>query len=533
MRKQASAQAPRATIAELITVVWLVALVAGILSNPLFSYSGRDGGIFLYIGSLILDGKIPYIDAWENKGPLVFYINALGLLLAHGSRWGIWLLEFISLLAAALMGYLAMKRTTGTIAALVGTLVWVSVAGNVLQGGNYSEEYSLLFSFTAVLAFLYSLERPEQKLFPVLIGASLGLNILLRPNLIGMQAACLGAYSALAIRSRELRLLGRRLVFMLAGGAAVIAPVALYFRSQDALQEMINVVLIFNYQYSEAPNLSGLVAGLWSASIAMGPIFIVGGMIGYALSLFSLIRPDLLPAVPRGFLLLLLVGWPLEAVLSTLSGRNYLHYYIVWAPYLGLSYAYTVHGMFRRSMDQLEKYAPLIASLLLVPALVAHNNTWSNYGAALVRLWSSPGLGMDYLDPVALYIREHTSPRDKVLVWGFRPVINFASDREAPVSYLPYPLIHVRSDLAYHWADQFYAQLTTDPPLLIINMIEPTDWERIPDLDPAVRKQRTIRWKQVVLAPNLKDVFNFVEQYYALVGDVDGHGIYRLKTSPP
>ena len=65
------------------------------LANPLFDKPSRDGGFFLYAGSQILKGKIPYLDFWDNKGPAIFYINSLGLWLGGGSRWGVWAVEFL------------------------------------------------------------------------------------------------------------------------------------------------------------------------------------------------------------------------------------------------------------------------------------------------------------------------------------------------------------------------------------------------------------------------------------------------------
>ena len=130
--------------------------------------------------------------------------------------------------------------------------------------------------------------------------------------------------------------------------------------------------------------------------------------------------------------------------------------------------------------------------------LVSNITVWKNYGTVLAQIGSSPNVGLDYCDPVASYIVENTSPQDKVFVWGFRPIINFVFGRESPVSFLPYPLIHVDTPLGNHWADQFYSQLTTDPPALIVNVIEPADRERIPDLDPDVREEYKIKRKEVV-----------------------------------
>jgi len=226
----------------------------------------------------------------------------------------------------------------------------------------------------------------------------------------------------------------------------------------------------------------------------------------------------------------LLIGWPIEAVLSALSGRNYLHYFIGWAPYVGLLCGYAVYLLLRQFAPNSDKYSVFVLFTLIALTLGSNMTVWKNYGAVLAQIGSAE---LDYRDPVALYIVENTSPQDKVFVWGFRPIINFVSGRESPVSFLPYPLIHVDTPLGNHWADQFYSQLTTDPPALIVNVIEPADRERIPDLDPIVRKEYKIKRKEVVLAPNLQDTLDFIEQNYVRIESVNGYDIYRLKTSIP
>jgi hypothetical protein len=533
MQKQMPVSLRRGSFERIITTGWLGLLVLGILSNPLFSYPGRDGGIFLYVGSLILKGKIPYLDVWENKGPLVFYINALGLFLTNGSRWGVWLLEFLFFFCAGYIGYTFINRVMGIVPALIGTFIWITAAGNVLQGGNFSEEYSLLFSFVAALFYLKSLEQPGNKFYSLLIGVSLGLNILLRPNNIGMQAAAVGAYFVLAIVSRDWRLLLRRMVLIALGGIVVLAPVILYFALQDALMEMVNVVLVFNVQYSEGGGLFRVLGGLLNASTSIGLIFVTISLLGYGLSLLSFFKREVFETVLGKFLLILIIGWPIEAVLSSLSGRNYPHYFLGWAPYLGLLCAYVMFVLLRQFAPRFDQYAIVCVLILLTVTLAGKIDTWKDYGVVIVRMRTSSASELDYRDPVASYILENTSPGEKVFVWGFRPVVNFASDRESPASFLPYPLIHVDTPLGEHWASQFYSQFTTTPPSLIVNMIEPADRERIPDIDPEVRKQYKIKWKDVVLAHNYKDILEFIHQNYTRVDSIDGTDIYRLNSSMP
>jgi hypothetical protein len=515
-----------------ITFIWIGLLTMGILSNPFFSYSGRDGGIFLYVGSLILKGRIPYLAVWENKGPLVFYINAFGLAMSGGSRWGVWFLEFLFFFGAGVIGYLVIKRLMGLIPALAGVFVWIVAAGNVLQGGNFSEEYSLLFSFIAIFGFWKSLEQPYKNFYSLLVGISLGLNILLRPNNISMQVGAAGAYFILALFSKEWRIFFKRVLGYVIGVLIVIVPVVLYFASQGALTEMINVVLVFNAQYSDGINLLRILDGLMSASRAIGIVYVAIAILGYFFSLWSLFKNRLNTLLGK-FLLILLIGWPIEAILSALSGRNYLHYFIGWSPYVGLLCSFMFYLVLRQFAPNSDKYSFFVLLVFIAITLFSNIKVWKDYGTVLAHKLSAPGAVLDYRDPLALYIMENTSPQDKVFVWGFRPIINFVSGRESPVSFLPYPLIHVNTPLGNHWADQFYSQLTTDPPALIVNVIEPADRERIPDLDPIVRKEYKIKRKEVVLAPNLQDTLDFIEQNYVRIANVNGYDIYRLKTSLP
>jgi hypothetical protein len=63
------------------------------ISPKYMLYTYRDSGVFLYAGWRITEGDIPYRDIWDHKPPVIFYINALGLSLTKGSRWGYGLLN--------------------------------------------------------------------------------------------------------------------------------------------------------------------------------------------------------------------------------------------------------------------------------------------------------------------------------------------------------------------------------------------------------------------------------------------------------
>src|SRR5262245_8405640 len=112
-------------VTNILLAILLVVLVLIVLAqaNPGTHIPGRDYGFYVYIGDQILHGRLPYQDAWESKPPAIFYLNAIGLWIGRGSRWGVWVIEFISLLVAAAFSFLVMKKLWGIWPALGGLLL--------------------------------------------------------------------------------------------------------------------------------------------------------------------------------------------------------------------------------------------------------------------------------------------------------------------------------------------------------------------------------------------------------------------------
>jgi hypothetical protein len=100
-------------LAYVILLGWLVALALS-QANPALTAPGRDSGFFLYAGSRMLVGDKLYVDIWDHKGPGIFLVNALGLLLAKNSRRGVWFLEYISIFGAFFAVILVYEKDGGS-----------------------------------------------------------------------------------------------------------------------------------------------------------------------------------------------------------------------------------------------------------------------------------------------------------------------------------------------------------------------------------------------------------------------------------
>ncbi len=103
----------------LITVV-LAGLTAGALwvDRSIQFFIGRDSSLFLYVAERIQQGAVPYRDVWDHKPPLIYYFGVIGLALGDHGLTGVTVVEFATLLFAALVGFWALYRTIGLLPAL-------------------------------------------------------------------------------------------------------------------------------------------------------------------------------------------------------------------------------------------------------------------------------------------------------------------------------------------------------------------------------------------------------------------------------
>lgn len=174
-----------------VVVLLSVLSVVAILPAAPFIYQtpDTDASIFLYVGREVASGRLPYLQAYDHKPPLIFYLDAFGLIIGQGSRWGIWAIELFSLLATSWLAFTLLKRYFGRRAAGVACTIMLVNLALVHQRGNLTEEYALPFQFGAIalLAGAERAQKPGWRYF--ILGVLLGLASSLKQPLAGVGLA--------------------------------------------------------------------------------------------------------------------------------------------------------------------------------------------------------------------------------------------------------------------------------------------------------------------------------------------------------
>ena len=211
-----------------------------------------DSGIFLYIGSQILKGKVLYLQNWDNKQPLVYFLNALGLWLGKGSPWGVWALELgLFILAFALLFYLLRKILPPVYGFFISLLSFLTIFQ--IMSGNYTEEYAITFQAGLMaiffLGYLPDRHKYSRPISALIMGILSGAIFCLKQTYIDVTIT-IGIFllfSAWVYKNKTILL---DILWYFLGFAVVNLTFLIYFISHNAAQDYIVDAYLINKYYS-------------------------------------------------------------------------------------------------------------------------------------------------------------------------------------------------------------------------------------------------------------------------------------------
>ena len=419
-------------------IIFIIVLIVLLPISPLnMPFVRRDSGVFLYSGWRILNGEVPYRDTWDNKPPVIFYLNAAGLAISGGSRWGVWLIEFVFLSCAALIGFKLLKQIFGRLPALLSSYLWALTLIGIISGGNYATEYTLPMQF-ACLWLAYESEKKEAYSWRgYLIGVLCGLAFFTKQNTIGIGIAIILHILITRLKPASWKKALVDVSFILLGGLTTLVAIVSMLAVQGVIRQFWEAVFVYNFIYSSTSILSHV------KSIATGMFYLstltLLALIGWGVSLLGLkskklhIRQELDPGAAT-FLPIASIDLPIEVIMASISGFSFRHYYMsllpIYAVFAGFGFwmLLTLRSYPPESRKIKGLLTIFIAAIFFIPvvgasiALIKDTNYVTNRG-------------IEY-EAVTAYIKLHTSEDDTVLLWGAEAEINYSAQRRSPSRFI-------------------------------------------------------------------------------------------------
>lgn len=232
-------------------------LISASWTSPLFPYEyGYDSAWYTLMGRAITKGYVPYRDYFDLKGPVFFFIEAIGQIIKTG-RTGIFIIECIAGAVSAVFIikicrlYLSWKGSFAVL--LLYYLAYVSL----LWGGNTCEELMHPFSFACIyltLKFIRAFKEDGSvkgyELLGVISGIGFAVMFLSKPTVASFIAACGILLDIELIRSKRIDIIFRMTLYFLAGALFITIPVCAYFIFHGAFGDFIYSAFIFAFRRS-------------------------------------------------------------------------------------------------------------------------------------------------------------------------------------------------------------------------------------------------------------------------------------------
>jgi len=420
------------------------------LRPPALLHFYDEGYINAFAWRMIDGHMLPYVDAVSHRGPLLYWIAALAAKLGSPTSWVpiricslvVTIAPVIFIFAAA---YRAKKPLAGGIAAIA-TVVALLLALGPGDGIAFNGEHVLnVFATAAFFSLVVALDRrrPTPSVALVgLAGALAAMSALSKQVGAAMIPALALWVIAAAVSRRSLERSQRwKLVLAFAAGVAVpVATVLLRYAVVHELNTFIYWAIRYNSEIYMAPYAHAIwrttVNGWMAEHVVLLSIAIV--TIGWGLT-WPIARANRMCNLAcawdeEGFRATVSLEALLAIAASNAALRDFPHYYVQVVPWCGLLLGLFIEHALVGGGSHRSTYR---AAVIVLPALFFTASVWHHrvrayrIDRATHNAWQDSRNG-----PICVFVREHSSPTDKLFVWGFLPELYTSCDRRSASRYV-------------------------------------------------------------------------------------------------
>ncbi len=282
-----------------------------------------DQDIFYVIGRNWAEGKLPYITAWDSKGPFIFFFNMLGYFITK-SDLGIFLLEVINFTLVSWCSYFFLCQYCSRKLSFTYTLLFIASYIIINSGGNQVGDCTLLISVISIfLAYNWSrkyqdgiIEHPCKYAF--IYGLFFASCLLSRlTNAIAICACIIVIISILIFHRKWKNLIKNSIAFMI-GCCTFALPFIIYFSIHNALSDMWYATFLYNIEYAMHSHPDAVTDTHFPlVYFTLYNISIISVLLSSFIAIIYNIRKKI--AYIWGFIALFTIGW----IIKSYANANY------------------------------------------------------------------------------------------------------------------------------------------------------------------------------------------------------------------
>ena len=213
-----------------------------------------DANVYMTIGNAMLGGRELYVDIFDHKGPVLFFLHEAAALLSRNSFIGIYVVEVVACFFYLRYSLKTMRLFSSSPLIMPLTLLLgvITYSSDFFSYGDSVEEFALpilAHCLYYMLCFVKNRHVPNRwRAF--VMGVGLALVFWMKFNLLFFYAGGILVLTFIAWKHEQLRDLRLVVRWVLVGVATVTAPVLGYFAvhgTLPALWESYFMINIFSY----------------------------------------------------------------------------------------------------------------------------------------------------------------------------------------------------------------------------------------------------------------------------------------------
>ncbi len=460
----------RTAIDNLIIIIGVTAFVILCLTSYTWPYD-RDQGIIGWVADEILRGGLPYRDAWDVKGPLPYYVYAIGQYLAGHQEWGIRLINSVIVAYGMVaMWWLCFHFTKNFIVSWTACLIlgaWYFISPYLNSQPDGWMGMLLIVMFNSLIMDQGELKRKTA----IVCGLCLVFIGLIKPP---YAIFVLIPFVYTVLYGWKKRVDAARFVAIIAAlGVSSVVAIMLYFYQNGALKDLFDVVFMHNWvshknyfdHVSKDFFYLMLVSNFSQKPIILPFLLLVAGLL--------LMWQD---KNPHRYLILC---WLICATIVIVVQQKYFlyHFYIVF-PLVILMAAYAMHKV------AIIAHEAWMKVLCIICLLLSYESTLSEYAPPAYKLKKGEISKEAYFSSfqlvtfdssnvfgtkVAEYIRLNNEDDKPIYLLGFDPIMHIWADTQSASRYgFLMPFVSARDVLFKRYSQELVQDLRDNKPEFIV-----------------------------------------------------------------
>ncbi len=220
-------------------------------NSPIYAFNTDiDYNWFMTMGRGFVNGKIPYRDLFEHKGPIIYFITGFCCLFQN-PNFIMLLLEIISMSLFLYFTYRIASKRLNTFCSLI-TVSIISLAIFIsncrMINASAVEEFCLpIYAYFLLCWLEFMLEKSQWNWVRALcLGICFGVLFWVKYTLVYFIIVPMLAWFILSLCRRQYRTMLINLLLMLAGVLIITAPIIIFYAAYHALDDLFRVYFIIN-----------------------------------------------------------------------------------------------------------------------------------------------------------------------------------------------------------------------------------------------------------------------------------------------